>query len=221
MAREYPKRAIASLVPYEPCYTSPKLRSALRDLKRDKKFDPPADIFELRGEWFVRDATHHVLAAHMLGCTEVPVVEVLPPGDTKSILEHWAEHMARKGFANLPSCAGTADRGARSREASGFKIDKDKVLESLGKVAVPRVPASNRRPDELARLGAEIFEHRVQPMLRPEDGGKFVAVDVQTGEYEIDGDDFAAVARLRARLPKAEVWLERAGQPTAYHMRRG
>jgi hypothetical protein len=80
---------------------------------------------------------------------------------------------------------------------------------------------SRRSPDELARLGAEVFDTRVRPALRPEDDGKFVAIDVGTGEFEIDDDDFAAVSRLRTRRPTAEVWLERAGQPTAYQMRRG
>jgi hypothetical protein len=79
---------------------------------------------------------------------------------------------------------------------------------------------SPRTPDELARLAAEVFDRRVRPALRPEDEGKFVAIDVTTGDYEIDPDDYAAVSRLRARRPTAEVWLERAGQPTAYQLRR-
>ena len=53
-----------------------------------------------------------------------------------------------------------------------------------------------RTPEELARMGSEVFERRVRPMLRPEDDGKFVALDVQTGEYEVDEDDYAAVSRL-------------------------
>lgn len=71
-----------------------------------------------------------------------------------------------------------------------------------------------RSPEELARLGAEVFDRRVRPALRPEDDGKFVAIDVRTGEYEIDPDDYTAVTRLRARVPAAEVWLARAGSPT-------
>jgi hypothetical protein len=67
--------------------------------------------------------------------------------------------------------------------------------------------------DELARLGAEAFVRRVWPWLRPEDDGKFVAIDVVSGEYEIDPDDYAAVTRLRARVPAADVWLARAGSP--------
>jgi hypothetical protein len=75
-----------------------------------------------------------------------------------------------------------------------------------------------RSPEELARLGGEVFERRVRPSLRPEDDGKFVAVDVLSGEYELDGDDYAAVARLRARVPAADVWLARAGCATTYRI---
>ena len=78
-----------------------------------------------------------------------------------------------------------------------------------------------RNPEELDRLGAEALARRVRPALRPEDDGKFVAVDVGTGDYELDEDDYAAVTRLRARRPSAEVWLGRVGQPAAYRMRRG
>ncbi len=77
-----------------------------------------------------------------------------------------------------------------------------------------------RTPEELARVGSEIFEARVRPMLRPEDDGKFVALDVHTADFEVDEDDYAAVSRLRARKPAAEAWLGRIGQPAAYRMRR-
>jgi hypothetical protein len=77
-----------------------------------------------------------------------------------------------------------------------------------------------RSPEELARLATEVFDRRVRPALRPEDHGKYVAIDVGSGDYEIDQDDYAAVMRLRARRPDAEIWLERAGSPTPYKMRR-
>ena len=80
---------------------------------------------------------------------------------------------------------------------------------------------SRRSSEELARLGAEVFDRRIRPALRPEDDNEFVAIDVGSGDYEIDEDDYAAVSRLRARRPSAEVWLERAGQPAAYRLGRG
>ena len=74
--------------------------------------------------------------------------------------------------------------------------------------------AQSRTLDELARLGAEVFDRNVRPALHPEDDGKFVAVDVVSGEYEIDANDYAAVTRLRARVPTADVWLVRVGSKT-------
>lgn len=73
--------------------------------------------------------------------------------------------------------------------------------------------------DEFADLATAVFDQRVRPALRPEDDGKYVAVDVATGDYELDTDDYTAVTRLRSRRPTAEIWLERAGQPTAYDLR--
>ena len=73
--------------------------------------------------------------------------------------------------------------------------------------------------ERLAQLGADVFEHHVRDRLTPDDDGKFVALDVATGDDEVDEDDYAAAARLRSRLPAAEIWLERAGYPTAYQIR--
>src|SRR5207248_3228116 len=93
-----------------------------------------------------------------------------------------------------------------------------RIRPTARRFAVP--PADpTRSPEELARLGAEVFARQVRPALRREDDGKCVAIDVTTGDFEIDEDDYAAVTRLRARRPTADVWLERAGQPTAYQMR--
>ena len=92
--------------------------------------------------------------------------------------------------------------------------------------AIPQrynMPATEpqRSPEELARIGAEVFNRSVRPSLRPEDAGKYVAIDIVSGDHEIDADDYTAVTRLLGRNPAAEVWLERAGEPTAYRMGRG
>jgi hypothetical protein len=70
---------------------------------------------------------------------------------------------------------------------------------------------SHRTLDELAALGAGIFDRQVRPTLLPEDAGKFVAIDVGTNDYEIDEDDYAGVARLRSRKPAADICLIRVG----------
>ena len=74
-------------------------------------------------------------------------------------------------------------------------------------------------PEQLAQLGDEVFDRQVRPRLGPDDIGKFVALDIESGDYEVDDDDYAAVIRLRTRIPGAEIWLARAGFPTAYQIR--
>jgi hypothetical protein len=77
---------------------------------------------------------------------------------------------------------------------------------------------SHRNLDELAHLGGEIYDRHIRPAMRPEDNGKFVAIDVETGDYEVDEDDYSAVARLRSRKPTAEIWMMCAGYPTTYRI---
>jgi hypothetical protein len=79
-----------------------------------------------------------------------------------------------------------------------------------------RIMASTERrhsKDEFARRGDAIYDSDVRPRLKPEDDGKFVAIDIETGAYEIEVDELAACDRLRARVPQAQVWLVRAGSP--------
>lgn len=77
-----------------------------------------------------------------------------------------------------------------------------------------------RSLDEIARLGRQAYEHHVRPALRPEDNGKFVVVDVDTGDFEIDSDDYTAVMKMRGRKPTAETWLMRVGEKATYKIRR-
>lgn len=74
------------------------------------------------------------------------------------------------------------------------------------------------RPEEYARRGDEIYDRTVRPALRPEHDNHFVAIDIESGNSEIDADDFAAAERLRVRCPAAQVWLARVGQPAAYRL---
>jgi hypothetical protein len=70
--------------------------------------------------------------------------------------------------------------------------------------------------EEFARRGDEMYERVVRPQLNDSDKGKFVALDIESGEYEIDTEDIHASRRLRMRMPNAQVWLVRVGFRSAY-----
>ena len=79
------------------------------------------------------------------------------------------------------------------------------------------------RPDEILaedeRIAVEVYERLIRPTLKPEDEGKYVAVDVGSGDFELDADDYAATGRLLARRPGARLWLMRTGPSAAYRIR--
>jgi hypothetical protein len=74
------------------------------------------------------------------------------------------------------------------------------------------------RSESFSRLGSEIYERAIRPALLPDDEGKFVAIDIDSGQYEIDEDDYAATERLLVRRPDARIWLARAGERAAYRV---
>ncbi|HWE35713.1 MAG TPA: hypothetical protein VG406_04010 [Isosphaeraceae bacterium] len=75
------------------------------------------------------------------------------------------------------------------------------------------MPAAHPRynKEEFARRGDAIFERDVRPLVAAGDEGKYVAIDVETGAFEVDADELAASDRLLARVPDAQTWLRRIG----------
>lgn len=73
--------------------------------------------------------------------------------------------------------------------------------------------STKRRYDkqEFARRGDEVYEMQVRPHLATDDEGKFAAVDIETGVYEIDEDELEACDKLSARVPDAQIWLVKVG----------
>jgi hypothetical protein len=78
----------------------------------------------------------------------------------------------------------------------------------------------NARPryskEEFARRGDAIYDCELRPILENGNEGKFVAIDIETGAYEIDADELAASDRLLARVPTAQIWLRRIGSRYAH-----
>jgi hypothetical protein len=72
--------------------------------------------------------------------------------------------------------------------------------------------------EEFARRGDAIYESDVRPQLKDDDKGKFAAIDVESGMYEIDPDELKAGNRLRARIPEAQIWMVRVGSRSVHRI---
>ncbi|HVS38875.1 MAG TPA: hypothetical protein VMS17_25180 [Gemmataceae bacterium] len=70
--------------------------------------------------------------------------------------------------------------------------------------------------EEFARRGDAIYEKDILPKLTAKDVGKFLAIDIETGAYEIAADERKAGDKLRGRLPEAQIWMVRIGYASTH-----
>ena len=80
----------------------------------------------------------------------------------------------------------------------------------------------SEEPSELAERGEEIFERVVRPQLENRsdiDDRDYVAIDVDSEDFEIDPNQHAAANRLTERHPEAQgrIWFRRVGSRAAHH----
>jgi hypothetical protein len=71
--------------------------------------------------------------------------------------------------------------------------------------------------EEFAQRGDALYESEVRAQVEAGNHGKIVAIDIETGAFEVDGSEIAACDRLEARHPEAQVWMVRIG---SRHVRR-
>ncbi len=71
--------------------------------------------------------------------------------------------------------------------------------------------------DEFARRGTEMYEQRIRPLVAAGNRGKVVAIDIETGDFELADNDMDAYNRLIARKADAQVWCVRIGYKAVRH----
>jgi len=65
--------------------------------------------------------------------------------------------------------------------------------------------------EEAMRRFTEWYFTSIRPKLGPECKGKYVAIDLETGDYEIADDSLLATHALLARNPDADVFVHKIG----------
>jgi hypothetical protein len=72
--------------------------------------------------------------------------------------------------------------------------------------------------EEFARRGNEIYESHVRQQVEEGNHGKIVAIDIETGAFEVADDIVTASDRLLAKHPDAQTWFVRIGHRAVYHV---
>ena len=71
--------------------------------------------------------------------------------------------------------------------------------------------------EEFAQRGDEIYASQVRSQVEEGNHGKIVAIDIETGAFEIADDIVTASEHLLARHPDAQTWFIRIGHRAVYH----
>jgi hypothetical protein len=67
--------------------------------------------------------------------------------------------------------------------------------------------------EEIAARGRAIYEQQIRSRVEPGQVGQYLVINIETGEYEVDEDDFAVSRRAYARFPGAPLFGMRIGCP--------
>ena len=71
--------------------------------------------------------------------------------------------------------------------------------------------------EEFARRGDEIYESQVRLKVEEGNHGRIVAIDLETGAFEIADSIVTASEHLLTRVPDAQTWFIRIGHQAVYH----
>ena len=75
-----------------------------------------------------------------------------------------------------------------------------------------RPTAPTRPKEEIVRLGKEIYERNIRPIVEDDHHGEVVSIDVDSGSWAMGEDVLEAVDRLRDEHNNViNVWSERVG----------
>ncbi|MDZ4658108.1 MAG: hypothetical protein SH868_11075 [Bythopirellula sp.] len=72
--------------------------------------------------------------------------------------------------------------------------------------------------DEIEQRGEELYTSKIRTLVTKQDEGKFVVIDVGTGEYQIDADHVKALEKMLVHHNGNSLYSIRIGSPAAYKL---
>ena len=88
---------------------------------------------------------------------------------------------------------------------------------SRNKVKCMAVRQRRYSKEELARRGQELYEASIRQQVESGNTGKIVAIDIETGAFEVADHVLPATNQLFERYPDAQPWGIRIGHRAVYH----
>jgi hypothetical protein len=70
--------------------------------------------------------------------------------------------------------------------------------------------------EEFAQRGDLIYQTQIRPQVEESNHGKIVAIDIETGDFEVANSSMLAVDKLYERKPDAQPWVIRIGHRAVF-----
>jgi hypothetical protein len=70
--------------------------------------------------------------------------------------------------------------------------------------------------EEFAQRGDLIYQTQISPQVETGNHGKIVAIDIETGDFEVANSTILAVDKLYERKPDAQPWVIRIGHRAVF-----
>lgn len=80
------------------------------------------------------------------------------------------------------------------------------------------MPSNDYQLAEVSDRGEKIYREQIKSHLAPSEKGKFVIIDIESGDYEIAADIITAADRLWERRPDAVAYGVKVGYKAALHL---
>jgi hypothetical protein len=71
--------------------------------------------------------------------------------------------------------------------------------------------------EEFAQRGDALYQSEVRSQVEAGNHGRIVAIDIETGAFEVADDLLAASKRLLAKVADPQTWFVRIGHPAVDH----
>ena len=70
--------------------------------------------------------------------------------------------------------------------------------------------------EEFAQRGNDLYESQIRSQVEKDNQGKIVAIDIETGAFEVADTTISATDKLYERYPSAQPWVIRIGHRAVY-----
>ena len=61
-------------------------------------------------------------------------------------------------------------------------------------------------PQEISARGKTLYETKLKAQPEPEHIGKYLVIDIETGDYEMGEDDFGVSQRATRKILQGQIW---------------